>query len=228
MSADAQRPVKSMRSRGRPRHTVPSLEYLERLEEIIDTATEVFHVRGYVAGSLDDVAAALDLRKASLYHYVASKGELLFLIFDRAISLALKRLDDLVVIQDPAERLASLISHRVSLIAEQRNLFSVVFENRPRLNEDYEDRIKTKEQEYLRHFVDAVAFASHSGVIPNIDPRIGAQAILGMSSWVYQWFDPEEDDAAELAVDFVELILSARLPVESNSAVEPSSRSKWT
>lgn len=215
MSEDAQKSDKSVRPRGRPRHTEPSPEYLLRLEEIIDTAAEIFHVKGYVAGSLDDVAAALDLRKASLYHYVGSKGELLYLIFDRAMSLALKGLDELVAIDDPAERLASFISHRVLTIAEERNLFSVFFENRPRLNEDYEDRVSAKEQDYFRHFVDAVSLASNSGVIPNIDPRIGAQALLGMTSWVYQWFEPEEDNAAELAMDFVELIFRTRLPVNT-------------
>lgn len=226
MSEDAPKSDRSVRPRGRPRHTEPSPEHLLRLEEIIETAAEIFHVKGYVAGSLGDVAAALDLRKASLYHYVGSKGELLYLIFDRATSLAVKGLDELVAIQDPAERLAAFISHRVYTIAEERNLFSAYFENRPRLNEDYEDRISTKEQDYFKHFVDAVAFASVSGVIPNIDPRIGAQALLGMTSWVYQWFEPEEGNATELAMDFVELILRTRFPVDTVAPVNLSRRGR--
>jgi AcrR family transcriptional regulator len=220
LSEQPQVPERPRRQRGRPRLTEPTAEYLQRRDEIIETAARVFHARGYDSGSLDDVAAELDLRKASLYYYVASKAQLLYLVFDRAISLALKRLDDLSRIEDPAERLAAFVVHQVCIVAEERSLFSVFFESRPRLDADYEEQIRSKEKQYLRLYVDAVARAVEAGVLPKIDPRFGAQAILGMSSWVYKWFDPTEDDAKELAGDFVELVLKVRLPVETLSAVE--------
>ena len=84
-----------MRRRGRPRQTELSADYIRRRQEIIETAARVFHARGYETGSLDDVAAEMDLRKASLYYYVDSKAQLLYWVFDRAISLALERLDQL-------------------------------------------------------------------------------------------------------------------------------------
>jgi AcrR family transcriptional regulator len=202
------------RRRGRPRLTGPTVDYTRRREEIIETATRVFHARGYEAGSLDDVAAELDLRKASLYYYVDSKAQLLYLIFDRAISLALQRLDELSQLTDPRDRLAAFIAHQVSIVAEERSLFSVFFESRPRLDADYEDQIRAKERLYLRRFVDAVAAAVGAGVIPDVDPRYGAQALLGMSSWVYKWFDPDADDWEKMAGDFVELILKVRLPLK--------------
>lgn len=201
------------RPRGRPRLTEPSADYLRRREEIIDTAARVFHARGYEAGSLDDVAAELDLRKSSLYYYVKSKAQLLYLIFDRAISFALHRLDELAEIADPAERLGAFIVHQVSIVAEERSLFYVFFESRPRLERDYEEQIRAKERCYLRHYVEAVAAAVEAGVLPKIDPRRGAQAILGMSSWVYKWFDPRQDDWCSVASDFVELVLKVHLPV---------------
>src|SRR5690606_29007945 len=65
--------------RGRPRLTEPTPEYLARREEIVAAAARTFRARGYDSASLDDVAAELDLRKASLYHYVDSKAHLLYL-----------------------------------------------------------------------------------------------------------------------------------------------------
>jgi hypothetical protein len=131
--------------------------------------------------------------------------------------LALERLDELATIDDPAERLAAFIAHQVRIVAEERSLFSVFFENRPRLDDDYEVQIKTKERRYFRHFVAAVEHASGAGVIPKIDARFGAQAILGMSSWVYKWFDSDHDDATQVAGDFVELILRTRVQVDTVS-----------
>lgn len=208
------------RRRGRPRLAGPTAEYVRRRDEIIETATRVFHARGYEAGSLDDVAAELDLRKASLYYYVDTKAQLLYLIFDRAISLALKRLDELSQLDDPRDRLAAFIAHQVSLVAGERSLFSVFFESRPRLDADYEEQIRAKERLYLRSFVEAVAAAIEAGVIPDIDPRYGAQAILGMSSWVYKWFDPGEDDWEKMAGDFIELVLKVRVPLEAMSSAD--------
>lgn len=206
--------------RGRPRLTEPSPEYIRRRDEIIETAARVFHARGYEAGSLDDVAAELDLRKASLYYYVDSKAQLLYWIFDRAITLALKRLDELSEIADPAERLGAFIAHQVSVVAEERSLFTVFFESRPRLDSDYEEEIRRKERQYLHRYVDAVANAVQAGVLPPIDPRHGAQAILGMSSWVYKWFDPGGSEWARVADDFIQLVLRVRVPVEALSSAD--------
>lgn len=182
------------RRRGRPRQVEPSPQYQARLAEIVESAARVFHEKGYEAGSLDDVAGALDLRKASLYHYVHSKAELLYLIFDRAITSGLQQLSKLAANEDPAKRLIGLIDHQVRLMAAESSMFTVFFDQRPRLDGVYEERIRAKERRYLATYADAVAAASDAGVIPAVDPRYGAQAILGMTSWVYKWLDPERDD----------------------------------
>lgn len=195
------------RPRGRPRLTEPSAEYRQRMDEIVDTAAAIFRRDGYETGSLDDVAASLGLRKSSLYHYVRSKAELLYLIFDRAITLALDRLDRLAHLTDPEERLAALIAHQVRLMADEPQLFVVFFDSRPRLDESYERAIRAKERRYVRIYAEAVRSASAAGVIPDIDPRYGAQAILGMAIWIYKWFDPARDDSEQLIDTFVRLVL---------------------
>ena len=170
-------------------------------------AVQVFGEKGYDAGSLDDVAASLDLRKASLYHYVRSKAHLLYLIFDRAITLALGRMRELSRKEDPAERLAALVRHQVTTIAEEPSLFAVFFDQRPRLHEDYEADVREKEREYVSVYVDAVRDAARAGVIPPVDPRYGAQLILGMTSWSYKWLRPARDDPEAVADDCIRLLL---------------------
>jgi len=192
---------------GRPRLAEPSAAYRQRLDEIVEVATKVFRRDGYDAGSLDDVAAELELRRASLYHYVRSKAELLHLVFDRAISRALHRLEELTNIEDPRERLAALIRHQVFVIAEEPAMFAVFFDNRPRLDEAYEAAIRAKERRYVRIYAEAVQAAIGAGALPGLDPRYGAQALLGMTSWTYKWFDPERDDPERLTEALTRLIL---------------------
>lgn len=176
-------------------------------EEVIATAARVFQAKGYHAGSLDDVVAALDPDEPGLEQYVNSKEDLLYLIFDRAISLALVRLDELSAIADPRRRIGAFIAHQVLIVAEEPAMFTVFFESRPRLDANYEEQIRCKERAYLQRFIDVVAAGVEAEVLPPINPRFGAQALLGMSSWIYKWYDPAQDDWAALADDFVALVL---------------------
>src|SRR5881227_2687881 len=49
-----------------------------RREELTRTAARLFADRGYHGTSLADVAEALGMQKASLYHHIASKEDLLW------------------------------------------------------------------------------------------------------------------------------------------------------
>jgi AcrR family transcriptional regulator len=212
MSGSSEAPEVPRRRPGRPRLTEPSPEYRQRLEEIIETGAQVFHDRGYDAGSLDDVAAALDLRKASLYHYLRSKAQLLYFIFDRAISLSLQRLDEMADIADPRERLATLIAHQVRMVAEEPSLFSVFFDQRPRLDDAFEAEIRQKERAYVGRIAAIVQSAADAGELPPVDARHAAHAVLGMTSWIYKWFDPVRDDPDRVAETMTSLVLGQRPP----------------
>ena len=118
--------------------TEPSERHVARREEIIDTAIRVFHAKGYESGSIEDVARSLDLRKGAIYHYFPSKAHLLYSIFDRTITTALISLQEYDRIADPLDRLAALIRHQATLVAGDAGLFTVFFDQRPRLDEEFE------------------------------------------------------------------------------------------
>lgn len=204
----------SRRRPGRPRLSGPSAGYVERRREIVETAARIFRDKGFDAGSLDDVAAELDLRKASLYYYIPSKAHLLYLIFDRAITLALRRLGAIGRIEDARLRLAALITHQVTIVAAEPSLFTVFFDHRPRLDDEYEDEIRDKERHYVRAYAEAVDAAMSAGVVPVLDPRHGAHAMMGMATWLYKWFDPARDDSAAFAAVCVELLLGEPVVVD--------------
>jgi AcrR family transcriptional regulator len=177
------------------------------MAEIVSTAAEVYRLKGYDAGSLDDVADALGLRKSSLYYYVQSKAELLYLICDRAITISLERAEECLKIEDPRERLAALIRHQAMVVAEEPSFFSVVFDRRPSLTSEREAEIRSKEHQYFELFSRAIADAVTAKVIPRIDARYGAEAILGMTSWAYKWYKPGRDDIDAFVRTCVSLVL---------------------
>jgi AcrR family transcriptional regulator len=198
--APARRPV------GRPRQTEPSEDHLRRLGEIIETGARVFHEHGYDSGTLEDVATALDLRRASLYHYLRNKAQLLYFIFDRALTTSLFRLDEIAQITAPHERLTALVAHQVQMVSGDPSLFAVFFDNRPRLDGIFQERIAGKEREYVCRVTDMIAALSESGELDVVDATYAAHAFIGMTSWTYKWFDPAVDASADTVATMLSLI----------------------
>ena len=89
---------------------------LSRRAEICRTAAQIFRERGYDATSVSDIARALGITKAGLYHYFESKEALLFEI--TAYGLDRVR-DDVIVpvrgIRDPEERLRQLVIRHANI-----------------------------------------------------------------------------------------------------------------
>src|SRR5437870_4976319 len=54
-------------------------------EDVLAAAAKVFSERGYHGASMQDVANAAGMQKASLYHHVGQKEDLLFAIHEKMI-----------------------------------------------------------------------------------------------------------------------------------------------
>src|SRR5262249_10956846 len=92
-----------------------------RRVEICRTAAQIFRDRGYDATSVSDIARALGMTKAGLYHYFDSKEALLFEI----MIYGLERVrDDVVIparaIRDPEERLRQIIVRHARIATRGR------------------------------------------------------------------------------------------------------------
>jgi AcrR family transcriptional regulator len=216
--------VPERRRPGRPRLLEPSPEYVARREEIVAAAAEIFQAKGYDAGTLDDVADALDLRRASLYYYVRSKANLLYMIFEHALDLALAQLDEYSQIEDPAQRLETLVRHQVVTVAGSPSLFTVFFDQRPRLEPRYEEEIRKRERKYFTTYYSAVQAAVAAGVLGDVDPRYATQSILGMTTWSYKWFRPGQDKIDQFADVCVSLVLPGRATGKASPAASPRKR----
>src|SRR5437763_2929408 len=81
-----------------------------RRVDICRTAAQIFRDRGYDATSVNDIARALGMTKAGLYHYIRGKEALLFEI----MSFGMDQIDAEVIapireLRDPEERLRQLL-----------------------------------------------------------------------------------------------------------------------
>src|SRR2546427_3666641 len=89
-----------------------------REAELLRVATRLFRQRGFHATSMQDLAEALGMNRGSLYHYIASKDDLLWAI----VTEALERLDAhvrpiLESDEPPVERLRKAIEEHLRFAA---------------------------------------------------------------------------------------------------------------
>ena len=97
------------------KETPETLDHPTRTEQIYEAAARVFCEHGFGQSSMSDVAAAMDMTKAGIYHHIASKDELLFGIMSYGMDLFEERvLDRVEKIRDPLERLRATIRAHVA------------------------------------------------------------------------------------------------------------------
>src|ERR1035437_6565939 len=94
----------------------------QNIREICRIAARVIYAKSYDGASMQDIAEAVGLTKAGLYHHVGSKDRLLYEIMNYGMDI----LDETVVgpiqdIADPRERLRRTITGHIDLIVRARD-----------------------------------------------------------------------------------------------------------
>ncbi len=92
-------------------------------DDILDAAAQVFRLKGFHGASMNDIANAVNLQKASLYHHVSSKQEILLELLDRALVLLTERISDISTQTLPPDRkLRLMIREYLQILAENMDL----------------------------------------------------------------------------------------------------------
>jgi AcrR family transcriptional regulator len=176
-------------------------------EHLKATAAELFARQGYRATSLDDVAAALGVRKASLYHYIASKQELLVEIYASMIDrieaeVAPIARGDLA----PAEKLRRMLLAHIGLVTAERAMLAVVVREEAELDEPHRTAMIARKREYERLYEGVVDEGQSDGAFRGLTPRLVVLALLGATNWMHQWYRPSRYSAEQVAGEFLMLL----------------------
>src|SRR5438105_12037232 len=95
--------------------------------DILRNAAELFHKKGYHATSMQDLANAVTLNKATLYHYFPSKEAILLRIHEDIRNELAFRMEEIIASALPAvEKLRRAIQHHIAITAAHQGPMSVL------------------------------------------------------------------------------------------------------
>jgi AcrR family transcriptional regulator len=178
-------------------------------EEIIRTAAQIFREKGYHATSMRDIAEAVQLQKASLYHHIDSKQDLLLAILDQALDVLIEDVEPIVHSdQAAAEKLRAAMAKYIERVTTNADLAAVLLlEHRnlePSLRKAHverRDRFESLWREIIREGIE-------SGDFRPMDESVAAFALLGVQNWLITWYrDDGRLDPIQLADQFAALFL---------------------
>lgn len=160
--------------------------------EILKAAAGAFRRFGYHGATLEEIAAALAMKKGNLYYYFRSKEDLLFACHQYSMDRLLEVLHTVEKSDlSPEQRLRRLIESFVHTILDDLHgtaLFLDVKVLGPR-------RLKqtiARRDEFDQGIRRVIQAGIDWGVFdPKVDPKLLSFALLGAVNWIPRWYSPD-------------------------------------
>lgn len=177
----------------------------------------LFVDKGYSATSIQDIVDALGVTKGSFYYHYKSKEALLMDIHEQYIDELLMRQQAILKAAAPAKaKLSDIVHLLIGDMEKQGPIANVYFRELRHLKEENAKMIRAKRAEFRAQIESVLSEGIGNGEFrKELNPKMIAFAVLGVTNWSYQWFQPGgELSTGELAELYTDFILRGVLPFE--------------
>jgi AcrR family transcriptional regulator len=182
-------------------------------EAVIRAAAHAFNRKGYHNTSLDDIAAALEVTKPTVYYYVQNKEQLLFECFVTGVE-ALRASFHEVKQQKVSgrERLTGVLRRYGEAVASEFGWCMVRAEEQD-LSPAMSSHIKALKSEIDQDIRRLIRDGIQDGSIHPCDPKMTAFALAGALNWISHWYRENKSmTGAQIAAAFVTFFENGLIP----------------
>ena len=193
--------------------------------DIVAAATRLFSERGYSGATMRDIAEEIGMQKASLYHHVREKEDILFAIHEELVEdLISATLPVIASATLPDEKVREIIHVGMGFIARHRDGVAVFLQERHFIRSERWNVIAAKRDTYERLVLGVVTEGMRTGAFAETDPKIATRGLLAMMWWCYTWYRNDGPlTADEIADIFADMVLSGLTQRPQNGRAERSS-----
>lgn len=187
-------------------------------DEILEAAAQIFSQKGYNATSMSDIASAVNLQKASLYHHISSKQEILLSLLDEALDLLTGRMNEVLFQPLPADqKLKIAMEIYLETLAEQRDLAAILLLEHRSLNPELRVQHLPRRDRFEGLWKNLIQMGVDEGRFVCKDVPLTTRAILGVMNWAITWYRSDGPlSITEIASQYAELILNGLMNREKS------------
>lgn len=181
-------------------------EFEERRARIVERAAELYAERGFLGASISDLAKACQTSKSLIYHYYASKEDILFEVMHGHVSALLEAAEKIVA--EPADartKLRSMTRAFIALYVGAASRHKVLLNELKNLPSARRTTIVGIQRKLIGIVESVLGEIQPSLARPSPLARPAAMLYFGMINWTHTWLDPKgraaPEQIAELAFD---------------------------
>jgi TetR/AcrR family transcriptional regulator, cholesterol catabolism regulator len=162
----------------------------KREQEIIAAAAKVFKEKGYHAATTRDIATEVGIQQATLYYYISSKEELLYLVVREPIVRLFNQVEEIVEASVPTRtKVERAIHAHLTAFDENYPHMFVYVQELPNLIDTLQGKIRESPEHY-QHLWEAILQQGIAARELRADLDVTAMVlmIMGMCNWLHRWY----------------------------------------
>jgi len=197
----------------------------QRQHQLVQAAISVFIKKGFHRASVRDIGRAAGLTQGTIYNYIRSKNDILYLACDEMISAyqtAVFRA--MAEVDDPLLRLREAVRATTEVIATHQEYILLVYRSSHELDKKSRRAIVSRIAAHIDAFERLVVAATQDRVLPHQTCRLIANiftflpTMFALRRWDLKRVPFAEGEAADLLVEFMIGSLASGFPAHPKTA----------
>ena len=178
-------------------------------ERILEAGGALFSAHGFEAVTLRQICEGAQVSKGAIYHYFASKEDLLGAIVISSLEQLLAHVERHARTRaTAAARLRGFVVSQAEFFEAHTAGFRVAMSRFGSVGGSAQPRIEALRRDYIRVvrrlFADGIA----SGEFRQVDVRAGTRMVLALLYWMARWYEPGgRSSAVEIATGHADIML---------------------
>lgn len=180
------------------------------MEVLLAKAADLFRRKGYAGATTRELADAIGVQKASLYHHIGGKEDLLFAICTQSLDRINADVTAAVATAPAGRRVARLVEAHLVSATGQRDMHAAMLVELRSLGDERLGDVLARRAAYEDLVHSVIAGEQEAGRIRSDIPTGQLTlALLNLLNWTIFWFRPDgELGAGEFAAVLADIFLN--------------------
>ena len=164
---------------------------INKKEEILSAATKLFYEHGYDFTKTRELAKAVNISNAGLYHHFSEKEMILFNIIDSAVNNFYEKVSKVIIPgEDPQNNIERFIRNALRIAIKDRMALALMIKEEHRLNKDQLEIINQKKRLIFDLVKIELAKIKYEGEENPSDISFASLSLMALIFWPFLWYKP--------------------------------------